>query len=227
VAVDCESESENRLDLAYRPKELVEFPSFRECVVNFRIRNPDSDDSAEYEKAYYRHLEQFEKSSNSHLWKFFGWDFFHDGDIGSIEVQGDLKTVVIRLNCPNVKRFEPGGDYEYVNVGFSCTFRNVSTFTIQYETSERSRDVRRGLTHFLDAEINTSPMLAGFKAPDEDDADHFYSLLMRLLAGDSTIWVELIFSQADVIADEPTAFALMEADPKFDVATWSPEKTAE
>lgn len=193
--------------------------------MNLRIRDPDSDDFAEYEKAYYRHLEQFKKSSNSHLWKFFGWDFFHDGAIESIEIQGDLKTVVIRLNCPNVKRFKPDGEYEYINVGFSCTFRNVSTFTIQYETPERRWDVRRSSTLFLDAEINTSPMLAGFKALDEDDADHFYSLLVQLLAGDSTIWVELIFSQVDVIADEPTAFALMESDPRFDVPTWSPDKT--
>jgi hypothetical protein len=225
VVVDYESESENRLDLVCRPKELVKFPSPRECAVTFRIRNPDSDDFAKYEKAYYRHLEQFKKSSNTNLWKFFGWDFFHDGDIGSIEIQGDLKTVVIRLNCPNVKRFKPDGEYEYINVGFSCTFRNVSTFTIQYETPERCRGVRASSTLFLDAEINTSPMLAGFKALDDADADHIYSLFMQLLGDDSTIWVELIFSQVDVIADEPTAFALMEVDPKFDVPTWSPDKT--
>lgn len=192
--------------------------------MNFRIRNPDSDDFAKYEKAYYWHLEQFKKSSNTHLRKFFGWDFFHDGVIGSVEIQGDLKTVVIRLTCPNVKRFKPDGDYEYINVGFSCTFRNVSTFTIQCETPEHCWDARRNSTLFLDAEINTSPMLAGFKALDEDGADHFYSLLMRLLAGDSTIWVELIFSQVDVIADEPTAFALMEVDPKFKVPTYLNEE---
>jgi hypothetical protein len=36
--------------------------------------------------------------------------------------------------------------------------------------------------------------------------------------------VELIFSQVDVVADEPAAFALMESDPKFEVPTWSVDK---
>ncbi len=63
--------------------------------MNFRIRNPDGDE-AEFERcenAYRQHLQRFEKDTRTHLWKFFGWDFFHDGSIESIEVRGDLKTV--------------------------------------------------------------------------------------------------------------------------------------
>jgi hypothetical protein len=54
--------------------------------------------------------------------------------------------------------------------------------------------------------------------------DPHYSLLMRLEADGSIIWVELIFSQVDVVADEPAAFALMGSDPKFEVPTWSVDK---
>jgi hypothetical protein len=192
--------------------------------MNFRIRNPDSEDFTKHEKAYYQHLGQFRNSPNTDLWKFFGWDFFHDGAVKSIEICGDLKTVVVGLNCPNVKRFKSDGDYEYINVGFACTFKDVSIFTIRYETPERSSDVRRNPTVFLDAEINTSPSLDCFEPQEESDPESHASLLMRLLADDSTIWVELVFSQVDVTADEPTAFALMESDPRFEVPTYSRER---
>ncbi len=193
--------------------------------MNFRIRNPD-DDEAEFERtenAYRQHLKQFKKSSNADLWKFFGWDFFHDGSIESIQIRGDLKTIVIRLTCPNIKRLKADGDYEYINVPFECTFDTVSTFTVQYETPEHEWDVRKSDTIFLYAGINTSPILDSFGPENDLEPNSHYSLLIRLLADDSIIWLELVFSQVDVIADEPTAFALMESDPKFKVPTWSAE----
>jgi hypothetical protein len=191
--------------------------------MNFRIRNPDSDELTKYD-AYHQHLKQLEKTSNTDLWKFFGWDFFHDGSVESIQIQGDLKTIMIRLNCPNIKRFKSNGDYEYINVMFECTFHTVSTFTVQYETPEHSWDARKNATQFLDAEINTSPILGSFSPEDELNPDPHYSLLIRLEADYSIIWLELVFAQVDVVADEPAAFALMESDPKFEVPTWSADK---
>ena len=194
--------------------------------MNFRIRNPDGDEG-EFERcenAYRLHLKRFEKDTRTHLWKFFGWDFFHDGSIDSIRIRGDLQTVVIRLNCPNIKRLKADGDYEHVDVMFECTFHTVSTFTVHYETPEHWWDARKNATIFLDAEINTSPILDGFGREDEHEPDPHYSLLIRLLADDSIIWLELVFSQVDVVADEPVAFALMESDPKFKVPTWFADK---
>lgn len=192
--------------------------------MNFRIRNPDSEEYAEHQKAYYRHLEQFPKDSNTDLWKFFGWDFFHDGSVASIQIRGDLQTAVIRVNCPNIRRLRTERDYEYVNAMFACTFRMVSTFTLQYETPEHRWDVRKNDTQFLNAEINTSPILKSVGPGDDRHPDPHYSLLIRLLADDSIIWLELVFSQVDVVADEPVAFALMESDPGFEVPTWSADK---
>ena len=192
--------------------------------MSFSIRNVDADDFAKCEEAYRQHLKRFKKTSNTDLWKYFSRDFFHDGDIDSIRIDGDLKTVVIRLGCPNIKRFKADGDFEYAYVMFECTFRNISTFAIQYETPEHSWDVRKSLTTFLYAEINTSPILASLQPQDDHDPDSQYSLLILLNADNSTIWLEMLFSQVDVVADERTAFALMEVDPKFEVPAWSQEK---
>ncbi|MBN1361878.1 MAG: hypothetical protein JW993_14875 [Sedimentisphaerales bacterium] len=192
--------------------------------LGFRILRMDSEDQAGVDRsmeAYHQHLDAFNKTANSDLWKFFYWDFFHDGSVESIEIQGDLKTVVIRLKCPNIKRFKSDNDYEYINVMFQCTSQTVSTLTIQYEKPEHSWDVRRNPTCFLYGEINTASGLSDFGPQEELDEDHHYSLLMLLMADDSVIWLEMIFSQVDVIAEEPTAFALMESDPKFQVPTWS------
>lgn len=192
--------------------------------MKFRIRNPDTRDLTKHERAYCEHLRQFRKNCNTDLWKFFVWDFFHDGSIKSIEMCADLKTVIVRLDCPNVKRFKSNGDYEYIDVGFTCTFEDVSIFTVRSETPESSWDVRGNPAVFLDAEINSSPALDGFDPQDDNDPESHASLLMRLLAGDSAIWMELVFSQLNVIADEPTAFALMESDPRFEVPTYPSEK---
>lgn len=192
--------------------------------MNFRIRNPDGRDFTKHERAYCEHLRQFRKNCNTDLWKFFGWDFLHDGSIKSIEMCADLKTVIVRLDCPNVKRFKSNGDYEYIDVGFTCTFEDVSIFTVRSETPESSWDVRGNPAVFLDAEINSSPALDGLDPQGDDDPESHASLLMRLLAKDSTIWMELVFSHLNVIADEPTAFALMESDPRFEVPTYASEK---
>jgi hypothetical protein len=194
--------------------------------MSFRIRDPDSEEFMRHEDAYHAHLKQFKKTSNTHLWKFFGWDFFHDGSIESIQMRGDLKTVVIRLSCPNIKRLKSDGDYEYIGVMFECTFHTVSECAIHYETPEHSWDVRKNDAIFLDAEINTSPILNSFGPEDELNPDPHYSLLVRLLVDESIVWLELVFSQVDVVADEPVAFALMESDPRFEVPTWPGDKEA-
>jgi hypothetical protein len=147
--------------------------------MDFRIRNPDGNE-ADFERcedAYRQHLKRFKKSSNTDLWQFFGWDFFHDGSMESIHIRGDLQTVVIRVNCPNIKRLKADGDYEYINVMFECTFHTVSTVTVQYETPEHECDVKKSDTIFLDAEINTSPIRDSFGPENELEPDPYYSLL--------------------------------------------------
>jgi len=189
----------------------------------FRIRRDYGDEAAwqQGEQAYYRHLEQFSKSSNHDLWKFFYWDFFHDGEILSLDVGAHLKTVAMRLTCPNIERLHPDGPDEYLSIGFTCTFDNVTYFHIE-EDPPTPHDVPDSDIVLLAAEINTSPRLE--TCPSDDETDRLSSILVELLAYDSRIWMEVGFSRLYVEPDEPAAFALMEASPDFHVPTWSPEK---
>ena len=57
--------------------------------MDFRIRDLSSDDASRSELAdiaYREHLAAIDKSRDLDLWKYFYWDFFHDGWIRSISV---------------------------------------------------------------------------------------------------------------------------------------------
>jgi len=189
----------------------------------FRIRK-ESDGAwwEDPEGAYRRHLDQFPKTSDRDLWKYFYWDFFHDGSIQSIDVGSDLKTVVMRLGCPNVERLRSDGQREYLNVDFTCTIRNVIHLHIEEDPPTQWYDTQEAYAVFHAAEINTSPRMEAFA--DSDEMDRFSSMIVELRAHDSVIWMELVFSSLSVEPDEPVAFSLMEASPDFEVPTWSPER---
>jgi len=156
------------------------------------------------------------------LWKYFYWDFFHDGCVESVVVGHDLKTVVMRLGCPNVERVRSDGQRQYLNVDFTCTFVNVVHLRIHEDPPTSWYDAQDSYAVFLAAEINTSPLLATHAA-DEDD--RLSSLLIELYAGDSCLWMEIVFYQLRVEPDEPVAFSLMEASPDFEVPTWPPKSS--
>ncbi len=194
--------------------------------MNFRIRNLDTEDKAEYtccDKLYRQHLRKFSKSANSDLWKFFYWDFFHDGEIESIKINEDLKTIIMRLNCPNIKRYLDNGTYKYVNAMFTCTFRDVSSFNLLHEKTNLKCEPAGCSATYLYAEINTSPLLATIDTDDPDDPG-YYSLLIRFLMDNSYAWLEVVSSQVDVVCDEPLTFTMMESDPKFEVPAFCAQK---
>ncbi len=191
--------------------------------MTFRIRK-DSDGAWWEDPAtpYRQHLDQFSKTSDGDLWKYFYWDFFHDGCVESVVVGRNLKTVVMRLGCPNIKRLYANGQFEYVGADFTCTFRNIVHLRIEEDPPTQWYDTQDSYAVFLAAEINTSPLLATHAANEEDRRS---SLLIELLAHDSVIWMEIVFSQLEVQPDEPVAFSLMEASPEFEVPTWPPDRT--
>ena len=191
--------------------------------MTFRIRKEDDrawwDDP---ESPYRRHLDRFPKTSDGVLWKYFYWDFFHDGCLRSVEMGPNLKTVVMRLNCPNIERVFSDGRREYLSVDFTCTFENIVHLQIERDPPIQGYDVQDTEAVFLAAEVNTSPQVGTWA--DRDEMDRLSSMIVQLLAHDDIIWMELVFSNLRVEPEEPVAFSLMEASPDFEVPTWSPER---
>ena len=58
--------------------------------MSFKIKANDADDTDfdKKEKKYYSHIKKFNMNNNSDLWKFFAYDFFHDGIINKISFEG-------------------------------------------------------------------------------------------------------------------------------------------
>jgi hypothetical protein len=187
--------------------------------MKFKIRNNDYEGPAEYErcqKAYFRHLKKFPKSFKTDLWKFFAWDFFHDGHIKSIVFKPDLKTVVITMDGPNIEGHDESGKFIYLSADFTCTFYNVIRFTIEDTHPAEWPPEYESRTEFIASEINTR-IPKGLPGKKDD----FHSLLIETCAN-HTIWIEIVFSHVHVNPLEPVAFAMMETDPRYFVPTWPP-----
>jgi hypothetical protein len=186
--------------------------------MRFQIRNPDAESYEEFkasEAAYSKHLEPFKKTSNSHLWKYFAQDFFHDGSIKSIGFTPDLHSVVLELDCPNIRALKENGEFEYVNIGFTCTFQNVIRFSLEDPNPAEWSDQLGSCSNYLYSEINTA-------LPDHLAGEPcFYSLIIECISGSASRWIEVVFSQVDVEPHEPAAFALMVASPQFEVPGFS------
>jgi hypothetical protein len=193
--------------------------------MNFRIRNTDVDDKSfeSFETKYRNHLKRFVGISNSDLWKYFYWDFFHDGPLEFLKFQKDLSTVIMRICCPNIKRLKADGAYEYLNFSFKCTFSEVISFNMHSEKPVSDWYSGKHSAIYLYSEINTSPILETLDYGKDDYPAVYYSLLIQFLVDNSFVWLEIVFNQVDVVADEPGAFALMESDPKYEIPTYSVE----
>jgi len=193
--------------------------------VQFRIRSDSRDVGSRTEHSgsneqYLEHLKKFDRPRCDDLWKFFYRDFFHDGDIESLEVNLKQREVVMKLACPNFQYVSDGEPDEYVleSMQFTCTFSGVVDFTIHDNVIEdgpgEDDDWRWNKSlEFLYSEINASPIL---KAPTVEDYD---SILMKFCTDTTIVYLEIVFDGLSVVPAEPMAFLLMEKDPGFHVPT--------
>lgn len=188
--------------------------------MSFKIKAIDADDPNfdKKEKKYYGHFKKFNMNNNSDLWKFFGYDFFHDGIINKISFEKGLNKVLFDIYSPNIKYFRTQDEFEFINVDFCCTFNDVPYFNI--ETPSRPNDnsvdyfVFEEIT-FLSSEINSLEDLisAYSKAYDEN----FYSLIIELLGDSNKFYLKMVFSNLTVIPKEPLAFNLMLDNKKYEM----------
>ena len=190
----------------------------------FRIRSGVYVDEEGYEskeKLYREHLAKFNKNNNRDLWKFFYWDFFHDGWITKIEMWEKPGDVVFHITCPNIKK-KNGESFDFIDVDFKCIFQDVVYFHMDHPDPEALLFKKQVLPFgFVASEINTlTEILERKKIVDEDESNEFYSLVLELEA-DHPFELELVFSEVDVKAAEKTAFQLMLASDHFFVPIYN------
>ena len=96
----------------------------------FRIRGTDCG-SPEYwetqDKIYRDHLIKFNKRNNSDLWKFFYWDFFHDGCIEKVSFWDTSGNITLHMSCPSIKK-KVGDSFTYISGSYQATVNNNDTF---------------------------------------------------------------------------------------------------
>lgn len=177
----------------------------------FRIRPPVSDHQMSTEE-FERRRRQYETFLASHrpqmpkdLWSFFAWDVFHDGELERITWARSLDVLRLKLTCPNVKRVNASGDFEFVNVSFLCTFHGVCHF-----------EVHRGvepLGTFMGSEIDAEDSLLQQTRVAANRNRH--SLLIEFEAATMLV----LFEDLSVAAAEPVGFELMRNDPAYVIPT--------
>jgi hypothetical protein len=184
--------------------------------VSFRIRGSCVDEDPNWEgkqKAYWEHLRQFNKRNNSDLWRYFYWDFFHDGWFDKISVSPGKREVSFDIWAPNIKRFLGDDKYEYLNVQFLCTFRNVVYFSMEGDLDETLQSTDIANAKFLASEISSRDDLVARHASTDKDWSDLYSLIIELDKG----YLTLVFETVNVVPAEPVAFALILNSKEFEV----------
>ena len=195
-----------------------EKPEPMRLLMAFRIRNLDvvsERDRQACEQAYLDHLKTFEDQSHSSLWKFFATDFFRDGAIRSISFEPGLRSLVMQIECPNIKRFINDG-YELVKLDFICEFRGVSHFTLQNENPSVDGKFYGAASTFIGSEINSI-------IPKGTIDKRRCSLILEARDDDRRNWIEFVFSNMSVVPEEPVAFAILEADSRFHIPVYKPD----
>jgi len=185
----------------------------------FRIRNLDLEAGQAFqacEEAYQKHLESFEEHSHSNLWKYFATDFFHHGAIRSICFSPCLKSLVMQIECPNIKRTMKD-HFDYISMDFICEFRGVRTFTLQNENPDLVDTIYADSSQFVGSEINTA-------IPQKINPEKIHSLTIEALEGNRRIWIDLLFSNMSVSPEEPTAYSILESDSRFHIPTYTPSE---
>jgi hypothetical protein len=189
----------------------------------FKIRTEGGDLYESAEKAYREHLSKFSKRNHTHLWRYFYWDFFHDGQIGDIVFRNGTDNLIIDITCPNIKRKTSGIDFEYTEVSFRCTFTDVVYYKFaKGRHSEDSNKPDSGPFNFLYSEINT--LTEHIPPKTEDNFKEYQSLIVRVMCADgpgNSEYIELVFGEVWVEAHESTAFQLMLASSDFDVPLYN------
>ncbi|HEY6873935.1 MAG TPA: hypothetical protein VI298_14515 [Geobacteraceae bacterium] len=182
----------------------------------YKIRSSVTDHDPGKDAAYRTHLRKYDKKNDTALWRYFYWDFFHDGVIENIKFSPDLSEASFEIWCPNIKRYVTEQDYEYVNAKFICTFQSLKWFVLESDEDESATS--GGKAYFLSSEINTlDDQMKKYSVPE--DEYEMSSLIIELDSG----YMSLVFWSMRVEAVEPLAFSLMLSDKQHEVPIFMKE----
>ena len=177
------------------------------------------------EKLYREHLEKLSANKDRDLWKYFCWDTFHDGYIEKVSFWDTPGNITFHMSCPNIKK-KNGDAFNYIcpTVMFECHFRNVVFFSYEHNQFNDLRCEQYCPSfQYLSSEIDTlTEIINKYNSVDEDgdDLDIYHSLIMNILAGDTSFYMEMVFSQVDVYPKEPIAFEMMLKSNDFHVPVY-------
>jgi hypothetical protein len=115
------------------------------------------------------------------------------------------RQVSFDLVCPNVKRFDDSGKFEFVNVPYRIVIDDVWRADMQIEDDGETSD----WVSFLAAEIETEDEAIAAASASRDD--EYHSLILHT----SRFWLTLVFGYIDVQPLEPAATDLMLADSRY------------
>jgi hypothetical protein len=129
-------------------------------------------------------------------------------------------NISLTMSCPNIKQ-RIGDSFGFVlaPVEFECHFRNVMYFAYEHDDfHELTNQIYCPSFSYLYSEIDTlTQKIEKHKEFDEDgiEVPPANSLIMKILAQDTSFYLEMVFSQLDVYPKEPIAFELMLASDDF------------
>lgn len=190
----------------------------------FRIRANDLEDP-QYKtkhKKYMDFLETFDKHQNTDLWSFFAADFFHDGVIDRVSISHDMRSVSLRVSCPNIKRKAVNNACPYLNpIWFNCHFEAVAGFrmeTWKHDDLNNPLSLSERTVVYLEAEINS------LEEDIEEKGDlfdkEFCSLIIKTLPADR--YIVILFESLRVEPEEPATFEMIRQDRGFEVPLFKP-----
>jgi len=159
-----------------------------------------SDDDAESGRvaaalrAYNEYVESLDLSNAGDLLLYFGYDFFHDGDIRSLALANQGQDLHLDLTAWIETTDDDAGLPDEVN--FQARFIDVVWFEVCRESGHES-----GISEFLYSEIDG--MTARIAEASETNGSTFHSLLIECDEG----WISLVFRTVSVVPDDAVLWA--------------------
>ncbi len=107
------------MDLAFRRRPLADTSDYRERAA-----------------AYWQFVDGFDHAEQPDLYRYFGWDPFHDGPIERLRLSADARKLSFRVMYPYIRHRSGTSTHAW----FRCIFRGISWFHMTAERVDRLND---------------------------------------------------------------------------------------